>query len=288
MSSIKGNPASITWSHMRWSVGVWMKGIFKIIGFSKSLWQSPTQKIIKETKLSWAWRKVSFMDQKLVRKQKVWRWRKASTEPPGIHVHEDFIQYLHHRPGEKRNREISEPADETKSFWVVKWHNNGEEHQQKAKKPSGQGGGSWASLDKLKGNTYRDNNLNHDGDAELMGVTTSDLGVITDSYLKSSAHCAVASKKRINKMLWIIWRDAVKGTGVVLQLHKPLACPHPVCSPGLRKVAAVRQGQLIQWRGWSYHLAQGESTRAQATQPGGRKLKSVCCFKVYKKHGCSG
>lgn len=176
MSSIKGNPASITWSHMRWSVGVWMKGIFKIIGFSKSLWQSPTWKIIKETKLSWAWRKVSFMDQKLVRKQKVWRWRTASTGPPGIHVHEDFIQYLHHRPGEKRNREISEPADETKSFWVAKWHNNGEEHQQKAKKPSGQGGGSWASLDKLKGNTYRDKNLNHDGDAELMGVTTSDLG----------------------------------------------------------------------------------------------------------------
>lgn len=27
------------------------------------------------------------------------------------------------------------------------------------------------------------------------------LGVITDSYLKSSAHCAVASKKRINTKL---------------------------------------------------------------------------------------
>lgn len=60
--SIKRNPKLITWSHTGWSAGVWTKGIFKIIGFSKSLWQSPTQKITKETKLLWTQRKSSFVD----------------------------------------------------------------------------------------------------------------------------------------------------------------------------------------------------------------------------------
>lgn len=150
---------------------------------------------------------------------------------------------------------------------------------------SGQGGGSWASLDKLKGNTCRDNNLNHAYMMlNFMWVTTSDPGVITDSYLKSSAHCAVASKKIINKMLWIIWRDTVKRTGVVLPLHKPLACPHLVWGP------VLVWGRLQQLgKGNWYDKGDGAAALHKERVQGfrlpslrRRKLKRDYCFKVYK------
>lgn len=81
--------------------------------------------------------------------------------PPGIHIHEDFIQYLHHRPRDGRNGEISEPAGETKPTRVLSATAMVTNISRKSKSQvSKQGGGSWASLDKLRGNTCRDNNLN--------------------------------------------------------------------------------------------------------------------------------
>lgn len=145
------------------------------------------------------------------------------------------------------NCEILRPGDETKPFWVMKCCTNSEELQQKPR-------AEWVSKKETAEPDWIRSlilmciafNLNN---AYVMlkirAVTPSDLGVISDSYLKSPAHCAVASKKKVNKMLWIIWRDTVKGPGVVLPLHKPPACPHPVRSPGLGKVAAVSQGQLM-------------------------------------------
>lgn len=96
------------------------------------------------------------------------------------------------------NCENLRPGDETKPFWVVKCCTNSEELQQKpkaervSKKETAEP--DWIRSLILTCITFNLNNAYVM--LKIRAVTPSDYGVISDSYLKSSAHCAVASKKK--------------------------------------------------------------------------------------------
>lgn len=113
----------------------------------------------------------------------------------------------------------------------------------------------------------------------LKAVTISDLGVNTDSYLKLSAHCAVASKKKSTK--------CCESSGGLLWKGQLLFChfTNPRHAPILHTVLVSGRLQQLAKGNWC-----GEGNGAAASYKkmlprwGRRKLNPKCSFKVCRNH----
>lgn len=148
---------------------------------------------------------------------------------------------------------------------------------------SGQGGGNWASLDKLKGNIHRDNNLNHayvmlNSWKSRLQILESSLTAIWNHQLivqwpprKESTKCCESSGG-------ILWKGQVLFCYFTSPWHVPIL------------YAVLVSGRLQQFgKGNWYDKGNGASTlhkmRVQGFRLlslGRRKLMRACCSTVYK------